>query len=134
MIIYMLDTDICSYVIRERPLQVFEHFKQVEMEQICISVITYAELMYGVERSSSKKINQAVIDDFIKHLNIVPWDEEAAKHYGNIRAYLQADGQIIGSMDLMIAAHARSRGMTLVTNNDRHFNRVPKLTIENWAK
>ena len=134
MIIYMLDTDICSYVIRERPLQVFEHFKQVEMEQICISVITYAELMYGVERSSSKKINQAVIDDFIKHLNIVPWDEEAAKHYGNIRAYLQADGQIIGSMDLMIAAHARSRGMTLVTNNDKHFNRVPKLTIENWAK
>lgn len=134
MIIYMLDTDICSYVIRERPLQVFEHFKQVEMEQICISVITYAELIYGVEHSSSKKINQAVIDDFIKHLNIVSWDEEAAKHYGNIRAYLQADGQIIGSMDLMIAAHARSKGMTLVTNNDKHFNRVPKLTIENWAK
>lgn len=129
----MLDTDICSYIIRERPLQVLEHFKQVEMEQLCISVVTYAELIYGVEHSSSKKVNRVVIDDFVQHLTIVPWDEEAAEHYGNIRAYLQAEGKIIGSMDMMIAAHARSRKMTLVTNNDKHFKRVPKLTVENWA-
>jgi len=133
MILYMLDTDICSYIIRERPLQVLEHFKQVEMEQLCISVVTYAELIYGVEHSSSKKVNRVVIDDFVQHLTIVPWDEEAAEHYGNIRAYLQAEGKIIGSMDMMIAAHARSRKMTLVTNNDKHFKRVPKLTVENWA-
>jgi len=129
----MLDTDICSYIIRERPLQVLEHFKQVEMEQLCISVVTYAELIYGVEHSSSKKVNRVVIDDFVQHLTIVPWDEEAAEHYGNIRAYLQTEGKIIGSMDMMIAAHARSRKMTLVTNNDKHFKRVPKLTVENWA-
>lgn len=133
MILYMLDTDICSYIIRERPLQVLEHFKQVEMEQLCISVVTYAELIYGVEHSSSKKVNRVVIDDFVQHLTIVPWDEEAAEHYGNIRAYLQTEGKIIGSMDMMIAAHARSRKMTLVTNNDKHFKRVPKLTVENWA-
>lgn len=129
----MLDTDICSYIIRERPLHVLEHFKQVEMEQLCISVVTYAELIYGVEHSSSKKVNRVVIDDFVQHLTIVPWDEEAAEHYGNIRAYLQTEGKIIGSMDMMIAAHARSRKMTLVTNNDKHFKRVPKLTVENWA-
>ena len=130
----MLDTDICSYIIKERPLQVLDHFRQVEMEQLCISSITYAELIYGVERSSSKKVNRAVIDSFVQHLDIVSWDEGAAEHYGNIRAYLQAEGQLIGSMDMMIAAHARSEGMTLVTNNDKHFRRVPKLSVENWIK
>jgi tRNA(fMet)-specific endonuclease VapC len=134
MILYMLDTDICSYIIKERPLQVLEHFKQVEMEQLCISAVTYAELIYGVEHSSSKKVNRVVIEDFVLHLTIVPWGEEAAEHYGSIRAYLQAEGKIIGSMDMMIAAHARSQKMTLVTNNDKHFKRVPKLTVENWAK
>jgi len=134
MNLYMLDTDICSYIIRERPVQVLEHFKQVEMEQLCISVVTYAELIFGVEHSSSKKVNRAIIDDFVQHLSIISWDEEAAEHYGKIRAYLQAKGKVIGSMDMMIAAHARSQGMTVVTNNDRHFKRVPKLTVENWAK
>ncbi len=134
MILYMLDTDICSYIIRERPLQVLEHFKRVEMDHLCISVVTYAELLYGVEHSSSKKVNRSIIDDFILHLSIIPWNEEAAEHYGNIRAYLQAKGRVIGSMDMMIAAHARSQKMTLVTNNDKHFQRVQKLTVENWAK
>ena len=134
MNLYMLDTDICSYIIRERPVQVLEHFKQVEMEQLCISVVTYAELIFGVEHSSSKKVNRAIIDGFVQHLSIISWDEDAAEHYGKIRAYLQAKGKVIGSMDMMIAAHARSQGMTLVTNNDRHFKRVPKLTVENWAK
>ncbi len=134
MIAYMLDTDICSYIIRERPLQVFEHFKKVEMDQLCISVVTYAELIYGVEHSSSKKINRPIIDDFVRHLNIVSWDKEAAEHYGKIRASLRAEGNIIGSMDMMIAAHARSLTMTLVTNNEKHFKRVPKLKVENWTK
>jgi tRNA(fMet)-specific endonuclease VapC len=134
MILYMLDTDICSYIIKERPLQVLEHFKRVEMEQLCISAVTYAELIYGVEHSSSKKVNRVVIDNFVLHLTIVPWGEEAAEHYGSISAYLQAEGKIIGSMDMMIAAHARSHKMTLVTNSDKHFKRVPKLTVENWAK
>jgi tRNA(fMet)-specific endonuclease VapC len=104
----MLDTDICSYIVRERPLQVLEHFRKIEMQQLCISVVTYAELLYGVEHSSSKKVNRQVIDDFVRHLTIVSWDQEAAEYYGNIRAYLQAEGNIIGSMNMMIAAHARS--------------------------
>lgn len=78
-------------------------------------VVTYAELIYGVEHSSSKKINRSIVDDFVKHLNIIPWDKDAAEHYGNIRASLQANGNVIGAMDMMIAAHARSKKTTLVT-------------------
>ncbi len=130
----MLDTDICSYIIRERPVQVLQHFKNVEIDQLVISVVTYADLIYGVEHSSSKKINRPIIDKFVRHLTIVSWDQEAAEHYGKIRASLRAEGNIIGSMDMMIAAHARSRKMILVTNNDKHFKRIPKLLVENWAK
>ena len=133
MIRYMLDTDICSYVIRERPLEVFEQFKKVDVNQLCISTVTYAELIYGVEHSSSRKINRPIIDDFVRHLDIITWDEEAAEHYGKIRAFLRAEGNIIGSMDMMIAAHARSQNMILITNNDKHFKRVPKLRVENWV-
>ena len=134
MIRYMLDTDICSYIIRERPLKVFEHFEALKMDQICISAVTYAELIYGVEHSSSKKINRSIVNQFVKHLSIIDWNKKAAEHYGNIGAILQADGNIIGAMDMMIAAHARSRKMVLVTNNEKHFKRVPKLQIENWTK
>lgn len=134
MIRYMLDTDICSYIIRERPLDVFERFKKIDMSQLYISVVTFAELIYGVEHSSSKKINRPIIDDFVHHLSILSWDQKAAEHYGKIRAFLRAEGSMIGSMDLMIAAHARSGAMTLVTNNDKHFNRVPQLEVENWVK
>lgn len=133
MIAYMLDTDICSYIIRERPVQVLERFKTIEMNQLHISVITYAELLFGVEHSSSRKINKEIVDDFVKHLSILSWDEIAAEHYGSIRANLQSEGKIIGAMDLMIAAHARSQKMVVVTNNDKHFKRVPKLKVENWA-
>lgn len=132
MIQYMLDTDICSYIIREKPIKVFERFETLEMNQLCISVITYAELIYGVEHSSSKKINRSIVDDFANHLNIIEWDKSAAEHYGKIRAFLQAGGNIIGAMDMMIAAHAVSQKTTLVTNNEKHFKRVPALNIENW--
>lgn len=134
MISYMLDTDICSYVIRERPLKVFEHFERLEMGQLHISVVTYAELIYGVEHSSSKKINSPIVNDFVRHLSVIAWDKAAAEHYGNIRAFLRVEGTLIGSMDMMIAAHARSQKMILVTNNDKHFKRVPRLKVENWTK
>jgi tRNA(fMet)-specific endonuclease VapC len=130
----MLDTDICSYVIRERPLKVFEHFERLEMGQLHISVVTYAELIYGVEHSSSKKINSPIVNDFVRHLSVIAWDKAAAEHYGNIRAFLRVEGTLIGSMDMMIAAHARSQKMILVTNNDKHFKRVPRLKVENWTK
>lgn len=133
MIQYMLDTDICSYIIREKPIRVFERFESLDMDQLCISVVTYAELIYGVEHSSSKKINRSIVDDFVNHLNIMEWDKSAAEHYGKIRAFLQANGDIIGAMDMMIAAHAVSQKMTLVTNNEKHFKKVPKLNVENWV-
>jgi len=133
MIQYMLDTDICSYIIREKPIKVFERFESLDMDQLCISVVTYAELIYGVEHSSSKKINRSIVNDFVNHLNIMEWDKFAAEHYGKIRAFLQANGDIIGAMDMMIAAHAVSLKMTLVTNNEKHFKRVPKLNVENWV-
>lgn len=134
MIHYMLDTDICSYIIRERPIEVLEHFETLKMDQLCISVVTYAELIYGVEHSSSKKINRSIVDQFVKHLSIIDWDKKAAEHYGNIREFLQVKGNVIGAMDMMIAAHARSQKMILVTNNEKHFKRVPKLKVENWAR
>lgn len=129
----MLDTDICSYIIREKPIKVFERFETLAMDQLCISVVTYAELIYGVEHSSSKKTNRSIVDDFVNHLNIIEWDKSAAEHYGKIRAFLQANGNIIGAMDMMIAAHALSQKTILVTNNEKHFKRVPKLNVENWT-
>jgi tRNA(fMet)-specific endonuclease VapC len=129
----MLDTDICSYIIREKPLKVFERFEALDMDQLFISVVTYAELIYGVEHSSSKKMNRSIVEDFVNHLNIIEWDKSAAEQYGKIRAFLHAGGNIIGAMDMMIAAHAVSQKMTLITNNEKHFKRVPKLNVENWA-
>ncbi len=119
MKLYMLDTDTCSYIIRERPIGVLEHFRKLAMEQICISTVTYAELLYGVERSSSKRINRPIIDDFVQHLDVIDWDSAAAEQYGKIRADLEARGQPIGAMDMMIAAHAKSIKAVLVTCPDQ---------------
>lgn len=104
---YMLDTDMCSYIIKERPASVLEHFKKLDMDNICISIVTYAELIDGVERSSSKRINHAVIKDFTRHLDVIKWDINAAEQYAVIRTKLEAKGTPIGAMDMMIAAHAK---------------------------
>jgi tRNA(fMet)-specific endonuclease VapC len=133
MKLYMLDTDTCSYIIRERPIGVLEHFRKLAMEQICISTVTYAELLYGVERSSSKRINRPIIDDFVQHLDVIEWDNTAAEQYGKIRADLEASGKPIGAMDMMIAAHAKSIKAVLVTNNRKHFARIRGLKVENWV-
>jgi tRNA(fMet)-specific endonuclease VapC len=116
----------------ERPIGVLEHFRKLAMEQICISTVTYAELLYGVERSSSKRINRPIIDDFVRHLDVIEWDNAAAEQYGKIRADLEARGQPIGAMDMMIAAHAKSIKAVLVTNNQKHFARIKGLKVENW--
>jgi len=129
---YMLDTDMCSYIIKEHPESVHQRFQKLAMEQLCISVITYAELVYGVERSSSKRVNRPIIEDFARHLDVVDWDTEAADHYGVIRAELEAAGTPIGAMDMMISAHAKSLKAVLVTNNQKHFTKVKGLKIENW--
>ncbi len=100
---------------------------------IYMSVITLAELQYGVERSSSKKFNQKIIDDFVSHLFVVPWDNKSAIQYGKLRNSLNEKGTPIGNMDLMIASHALSQNFTLVTNNVKEFKRVPNLKYENWV-
>ena len=130
---YMLDTDMCSYIIKERPASVLEHFKKLDMDNICISIVTYAELIYGVERSSSRRINHAVIKDFTRHLDVIKWDVNAAEQYAVIRTKLEAKGTQIGAMDMMIAAHAKSLNTILVTNNQKHFTKVTGLKIENWV-
>ncbi len=131
---YMLDTNICSYIIKQRPVEVLQKFEKIQKDQICISIVTYAELEYGVEKASSKRINQQIIQEFVDRLKVLPWDIDAAKHYATIRNDLEKQGIPIGNMDLMIAAHARSQKCTLVTNNLREFDRVPGLNLENWAK
>lgn len=130
---YMLDTDTCSYIIKERPASVLRRFRKLMMEQICVSVVTYAELLYGVERSSNKRINRPIVDDFVRHLDVLSWDSGAAEQYGKIRADLEARGTPIGAMDMLIAAHARSLKAVLVTNNQKHFSKVKTLKVENWV-
>ena len=129
----MLDTDMCSYIIKEHPESVRQRFQTLAMEQLCISVVTYAELIYGVARSSSKRVNRPIIEDFVRHLDVMDWDTEAADQYGVIRAELEAAGTPIGAMDMMIAAHAKSIKAVLVTNNQKHFTKVKGLKVENWA-
>lgn len=131
---YMLDTDMSSYIIRARPPQVLARFRQIPTDQLCLSVVTLAELLYGVERSSSTRINRAVVEQFVNKLLVLRWNRAAADHYAHIRTALEAAGTPIGAMDMMIAAHARSLGSIIVTNNVRHFSRVSDLTIENWAE
>ncbi len=130
---YMLDTNICIYIIKKHPMSVAERFEEIGEDQLCISVVTFAELQYGVERSSSKKLNQDILDDFIFRLNVLLWDEDAGKHYAKIRNHLERKGTPIGTMDLMIAAHALSEKCVLVTNNLKEFSRVPHLKVENWV-
>ncbi|MDM8557955.1 type II toxin-antitoxin system VapC family toxin [Candidatus Parabeggiatoa sp. HSG14] len=133
MLEFMLDTDTCSYLIKQRPITVLERFEAISDEKICISVITFAELIYGVERSSSTKINLPIVKSFVSCLSVLPWDNEAAEYYGKLRVFLERKGTPIGNMDLMIAAHALSKNLTVVTNNTRHFEKIPQLQIENWV-
>lgn len=129
----MLDTNIVIYTIKQRPLAVKERFNAVST-QLCISSITVAELIFGAENSQMPEKNLKVVEDFLSRLQILDYGVDAAIQYGNIKAQLKRKGQPIGENDLHIAAHARSRGLILVTNNTREFDRVPALQIENWLK
>lgn len=131
---YLLDTNICIYLIKSHPLSVLEKFKKTSPEAIAISSITFAELHYGVEKSQHHEKNRAALKKFTLPLEILPFDDLACLHYGKLRAYLEKIGQPIGPMDLMIAAHALSLKVTLVTNNEKEFIKVPHLSVENWAK
>ena len=129
----MLDTNICIYIIKQRPPVVLERFRDYQVGDIGISSITLAELRYGVAKSRHREKNLAALDEFIISLEVLPFDERATLAYGEIRAALERAGTPIGSMDLLIAAHAVALGVTLVTNNIREFSRVPNLTVVDWV-
>jgi tRNA(fMet)-specific endonuclease VapC len=131
---YLLDTDTCIYIIKKRPAWVFEKFQSLSLGQVCIYSVTLAELEYGVKKSQAKNKNQQALEGFILPLSVMPFDKQAASSYGEIRTMLEQKGTPIGPLDLMIAAHALSLNMILVTNNVREFSRIADLMIENWAK
>ncbi|MGK7960191.1 type II toxin-antitoxin system tRNA(fMet)-specific endonuclease VapC [Crocosphaera sp.] len=129
----MLDTNICIYIIKKRPSTVLTRFQTIASEDLYLSVMTVAELQYGVDKSNAKSKNQEILDDFISRLQVLPWEETAGQCYSKIRNYLEAKGTPIGNMDMLIAAHCQSQNYTLVTNNIREFERIPDLKVENWV-
>ena len=133
MLKYLLDTNIVIYVIKRRPIEVLSTFN-TNVNRMAISVVTLAELLHGAEKSSQPASNLAVVEDFCSRLEVLPYTAKAAQHYGSIRTYLERIGQPIGVNDLHIAAHARSEGLVLVTNNEKEFSRVPALLVENWIR
>lgn len=132
--IYMLDTNICIYVMKEKPEKVLSRFKEEIDNGVCISSITLAELEYGMKHSSNPLKNEQALLRFLAPLSILPFGPTAASEYGEIRAYLQSRGTPIGPLDMLIAGHARAENLVLVTNNVREFERVPNLSLENWAE
>jgi tRNA(fMet)-specific endonuclease VapC len=128
----MLDTNICIYIIKQQPVAVLKHFLEYQIGDIGISSITLSELRYGVAKSAHKEKNAKALDEFITPLEVASFDEDAAHVYGNIRAALENAGTPIGAMDMLIAAHAVSLGIQLVTNNTREFERIPTLSVVDW--
>lgn len=130
---YMMDTNICIYIIKQKPKKVLDKFKSLEIGDICISMITFAELEYGVEKSEYTEKNRTALTSFLAPIEILPFNQKAAIKYAEIRATLEKPGNVIGAYDLMIGAHAFAENLTLVTNNEKEFNRISELSVENWA-
>ena len=130
---YMLDTDTCSYIMKRSNQTVLNRLASIAVTDVCISVITKSELLYGVEVSPRRMQDAEALTAFLPHVAVLDLPDEAAAHYAQIRADLKRRGQMIGANDLLIAAHARSLGVRLVTNNTAEFGRVKGLTLENWT-
>ena len=131
---YMLDTNICIYTIKHKPPEVIKNFLRHNPDEMCISSITYAELMHGVEKSQAVERNRMAITLFLSAITILPFNQYAAEEYGKVRAELERKGTPIGPMDMLIAGHARAEELVLVTNNTREFFRVENLKAEDWTK
>jgi len=129
---YLLDTNICIYLIKKQPRHLLKRFRSHTPGSLGISSVTLAELQYGVEKSQFPAKNQEALDEFLFPLDTVSFDDPAARMYGKIKTTLERQGKIIGPLDLMIAAHALSLHLPVVTNNTKEFSRVPKLMVENW--
>ena len=134
MIKYMLDTNICIYIIKQKPENVIERFRRTPVSDIGVSSITLSELEYGVMKSAKPEQNKLALAQFIAPIEIYAYDDVAAQHYGKIRANLERQGTPIGSLDMLIAAHALSIDSVLITNNESEFKRVSNLKIGNWVK
>jgi tRNA(fMet)-specific endonuclease VapC len=132
MLTYMLDTNICIYVMKNYPPNLQEKFNSLA-EQLCISCITLGELHYGAEKSARRVDNLAAIEHFVARLDVLPFEAKAAVHYGQVRAELERAGTPCGPHDMQIGAHARSEGLIVVTNNMREFSRMPGVRVENWV-
>ncbi|MEC4728608.1 tRNA(fMet)-specific endonuclease VapC [Shewanella sp. D64] len=132
MLKYMLDTNICIYVIKKKPLEALQAFN-LHAGQLCISSITLAELLHGASKSVKPEHNLRIVEDFVSRLDVLNYGAKAASHYGDIRANLERKGTPIGVNDLHISGHARSEALIIVTNNEKEFIRVDGLRVENWV-
>jgi tRNA(fMet)-specific endonuclease VapC len=130
---YMLDTNICIYLIKQKPIQVLEKFRTISAGDICLSSITVAEMYYGIEKSKYQNRNRTALEKFLLPLTVVNFDFDAAIQFGKIRSLLESFGTPIGPYDLLIGAHAMSLDLALVTNNPGELSRIPDLKIENWV-
>jgi tRNA(fMet)-specific endonuclease VapC len=130
---YLLDTNTCIYITKNKPENVIKKFRQLPINSVAMSTINYGELYYGMEKSMHPKRSHAALEALIGFIPVLPLPLEAGKHYGHIRAYLEKKGKIIGNNDLWIAAHCLTLNVTLVTNNTKEFQRIPKLLVENWV-
>ncbi len=131
---YLLDTNICIYLIKQKSEKIVNKIKEFDIEELCISSITVAELEYGIQKSHYTDRNKLALTEFLVPFKILDYNHAAAVDYGKIRADLEREGRIIGPLDLLIASHARANGLIIVTNNEKEFCRVKGLEIENWAK
>jgi tRNA(fMet)-specific endonuclease VapC len=132
---YLLDTNICIYIINEKPEKVLRKFEQYPVYEFGISSITHAELQYGIEKSENKNTNQDALNEFLLPLTILPFHgKKLVTCYGEIRASLESKGKTIGPLDMLIAAHALSLDLTIISNNIKEFSRIPNLKCENWIR
>jgi tRNA(fMet)-specific endonuclease VapC len=131
---YLLDTNICIYIINEKPKKVLKKFEQYPVHEFAISSITHAELQYGVAKSKQNNKNQMALDEFLLPLTILPFHGTSLmKSYGQIRVFLESKGKTIGPLDMLIAAHAITLDLTIISNNINEFSRIPHLKCENWV-
>ena len=130
---YMLDTNVCIHIMKNKPLSVMERFRQHESSDVCISSITYAELCHRIDKSRNREQNRLALSVFLAGIQIIPFDARAAIQFGSLCTRLELAGTPIGVMDTLIASHALSLGLAIVTNNTREFSRVPGLSVEDWV-
>ena len=131
---FLLDTNICIYIRRRRPPEILQRFLRLKVGEAAISVMTYGELIYGAEKSEQREAAMRQLEELASLLRVLPLPADAGRSYGALRAELEAGGRVIGNNDLWIAAHAKAAKLILVTNNEREFQRVSGLEIQNWAK